>query len=239
MADDSCKMEEFNYPNAAAVSSQNAPGATLDRLSQSPLTRRNRIQAAGAALTKAGKALQRINLGKLIDDMEHGQELADHLEELNKENEDEEVCNEMVRQAVERCKQEIKDHLDRFLELHLFDESSPTYEQWIQDVHPENVAPGILLPEMGLEVDGRFYVEESDHLILWNERAPPDRRVKARGYHGQPELDLLDHQKDPQPTSYESTKYQSDMAFIGQIEDNNLHFAHELSQQNQIDLLDI
>ena len=172
--------------------------SALDRLTQSPKLRRIPIQAASAALAKAGKTLQRLNLAKLIDDMEHDQELADRLEIINKENKCEESCKNMVREAVERCRQEIESHLDEFLTNHQHDENHPRYEDWIQVLHPENVAPGMLLPEMGLDVDGRFYVEESDHLILWNQKAPADKKIKPLGRHGQADipLDLLDQERN-------------------------------------------
>ena len=36
-------------------------------------------------------------------------------------------------------------------------------------MHPENAHTGILLEGLSKTIDHRFYVEESDHRILWNE----------------------------------------------------------------------
>ena len=44
-----------------------------------------------------------------------------------------------------------------------------SYNEWIEDLHPENAHTGILLEGLSKTIDHRFYVEESDHRILWNE----------------------------------------------------------------------
>jgi hypothetical protein len=79
-----------------------------------------------------------------------------------------------------KCKAEIEDHLSSFLFLHPYG----SYEEWIQDLHPENVDRG--------KLDLRFYVADSDHRLLWNERVP-DRQVPARTYKLQPgEIEAVD-----------------------------------------------
>ena len=57
----------------------------------------------------------------------------------------------------------------------------PTYEQWIEAIHPENTHDGQLIAGLGKEIDERFYIEESDHRRLWNEHVGPSQQVPARG----------------------------------------------------------
>ena len=47
--------------------------------------------------------------------------------------------------------------------------SYPTYEDWIRDLHPENVHGNV--------VDHRFYVRESEHRIIWNEQMKMNGRM--------------------------------------------------------------
>lgn len=142
-----------------------------------------------ARLVQVGNTMQKLNLAKLIDDMEHDQELADQLEEINLDIHEEAERKDLVREAISACQAEIESHLEAFLEAH----PDATYENWIQDLHPDNVVEGKLLPDF-VEVDHRFYVEESDHRLLWNERAPLDRTVPPRTYQLNEEgnIDLLD-----------------------------------------------
>ncbi len=69
---------------------------------------------------------------------------------------DDEEVNEICKEAADACLRTIIDHLDEFIEefLHC------TYEEWISDLHPENAT--------GDQIDRRFYVEKSDHRLLWN-----------------------------------------------------------------------
>ena len=43
-----------------------------------------------------------------------------------------------------------------------------TYEEWINELHPENVHHGVEHGNARLDVDYRFYLPASDHLHLWN-----------------------------------------------------------------------
>ena len=54
---------------------------------------------------------------------------------------------------------EVSTHLESFLH----DNPTASYEEWISSLHPDNAeyADG--------SIDHRFYVEDSDHRILWNE----------------------------------------------------------------------
>lgn len=150
----------------------------------SPAARRQKNRQARrekfkAKLASIGKAVQKVNLAKLIDDMEHDQELADELENVNLDLQEEAERKAMVREATEACRAEIENHLDKFLA----DNPDATYEDWIQDLHPDNVTEGKIFQDMK-QVDLRFYVEDSDHRLLWNRKLcdSPDRQVQARTY---------------------------------------------------------
>ena len=74
--------------------------------------------------------------------------------------------------ANKACLVEMERHLRFFLED--YDRSPgppPEYEEWIRAVHPENALGG---------VDPRFYLEKSDHRLMWNKRCAPERRVEPR-----------------------------------------------------------
>mmetsp|Transcript_47187 Transcript_47187/g.115283 ORF Transcript_47187/g.115283 Transcript_47187/m.115283 type:complete len:417 (-) Transcript_47187:215-1465(-) len=122
-------------------------------------------QQAGKALKHFGSQLnQKFNLGKLIDQMESDQGLADSLEQLNDRMKDEVERQEVRREAEQLGLKVIQDHLDETLTKN----PECTYEEWIQDLHPENANMGRLLDDIQ-EIDARFYVFQSDHRRLWNE----------------------------------------------------------------------
>jgi hypothetical protein len=123
-----------------------------------------RKQQAGKALKSFGSQLQKINLGKLIDQMETDQSLADSLEQLNDRMKEECERQEIRREAEARTLEVILDHLEVFLQ----ERPNASYEDWIEDLHPENAYQGKLLPDIQ-EIDRRFYVFESDHRRVWNE----------------------------------------------------------------------
>lgn len=102
-------------------------------------------------LASAGKTIkQRLNILNLIDE----------LEQINAENIQESERREMVKCAVEACKKEMRDHLEHFLQT----QPGACYEDWIKDLHPENAQKG------GNDlIDHRFYAENSDHRLMWNE----------------------------------------------------------------------
>jgi hypothetical protein len=150
-------------------------------MSEHPLNENSRAESARArvkaGLASIGTALQKINLSKLIDDMEHDQELADKLEVINTETDEEVERKRIVQEALAKCKAEIEDHLSTFLFFH----PNASYEEWIEDLHPENINEGRILADLK-DVDLRFYVEDSDHRLLWNSRVDAARQVAARTY---------------------------------------------------------
>ena len=124
----------------------------------------NTKKQAGKVLNRLGNQLNKLNLGKLIDKMEQDQGLADSLEKLNERMKEEVERQEIRREAEELTIKVITDHLGEFLTEH----PQGTYEEWIQDLHPENANMGQLLSDIQ-QIDERFYVMESDHRRLWNE----------------------------------------------------------------------
>ena len=60
------------------------------------------------------------------------------------------------REAAAACFKCILDHLEEFITEY----REATYEQWIANLHPENMNAD--------KVDHRFYVECSDNLQIWN-----------------------------------------------------------------------
>ena len=114
---------------------------------------------------KLGGALQKINVVKWIDDLEQDQNLADQLDRVNADTADEQERKDICRQAMEACMNAIGDHLQEFLSEH----PQATYEEWICNLHPDNInnrMEGLTQTPM---IDHRFYVANSDHRVLWNE----------------------------------------------------------------------
>lgn len=121
----------------------------------------------GGVAMKIGDSLQKINLGKLIDDLEEKQAFADHLEHVNEEILQEQQRKELVREAEARCRATIIHHLHEFLVRFPL----ATYEEWISDLHPDNVTPTKQKQQQQDKednIDHRFYVVDSDHRIIWN-----------------------------------------------------------------------
>jgi hypothetical protein len=121
-------------------------------------------QQAGRVFKSFGNRLSKLNLGKFIDNMEQDQGLADSLEQFNSRMKEEAERQEIRRESQELTLKVIIDHLNNFL----LENSMGTYEEWIQDFHPENANQGQLLSDIQ-QIDERFYVMESDHRRLWNE----------------------------------------------------------------------
>jgi hypothetical protein len=121
-------------------------------------------QQAGRVFKSFGNRLSKLNLGKFIDNMEQDQGLAESLEHLNSRMKEEVERQEVRRESQELTLKVIVGHLNKFL----LENPMGTYEEWIQDLHPENANQGQLLSDIQ-QIDERFYVMESDHRRLWNE----------------------------------------------------------------------
>jgi hypothetical protein len=112
-----------------------------------------------AGLQVAGSLVAKLNIGSWINELEESQVLADDLEELNAEL-IEEADNKIIVASVKaECLDDIKSHLDSFVADH----AGSTYDEWIGDLHPDNVAADGT-------VDSRFFATHSDHRLLWNEK---------------------------------------------------------------------
>jgi hypothetical protein len=137
-----------------------------------------RRQQVRQGLQNFGSKIQKFNLGKLIDHMEQDQGLADQLESLNEHMQQERERRDICRTAEQACLDAMTEHLEDFLRQR----PDVTYEEWIEDFHPENAHDGKLLADLDKEIDLRFYVQESDHRILWNKyhENDPLRFVAAR-----------------------------------------------------------
>jgi len=80
-------------------------------------------------------------------------------DETVRREEDEELYR-ICREAAEACLRSIIEHLYDFVE-DCFNTNAHYYEDWIKELHPENVDGG--------KVDHRFYIKESEHRIIWND----------------------------------------------------------------------
>jgi len=69
----------------------------------------------------------------------------------------------MERETKEACKRIIEDHLKSYLKEY----PDSSYENWIQELHPENFGEKYAVEDNDNKVDQRFYFERSDHRIIW------------------------------------------------------------------------
>mmetsp|Transcript_2278 Transcript_2278/g.3286 ORF Transcript_2278/g.3286 Transcript_2278/m.3286 type:complete len:176 (+) Transcript_2278:97-624(+) len=134
------------------------------------LSKSKRRTTLGTRLMHLGSAINRINPAKWIDDLEKDQNLADELEEINYENSQEEERKAICREAQEACLQALREHLESFLDEY----PQGLYEDWVKEVHPDNVHHK--------KIDHRFYVEASDHRKLWNYRLEDSNGTVVRKY---------------------------------------------------------
>lgn len=127
-------------------------------------------------LQVAGSLVSKLNIGAWINELEASQTLADDLENLNTELQEESERKKLVASVKADCLEDMKTHLQEFLQ----EFADGTYIEWIQKLHPDNVDD-----ETG-EIDSRFYTAKSDHLLLWNEEMmrkeeSTDRIIHPRG----------------------------------------------------------
>jgi len=134
------------------------------------LSKEKRRKTTWTRLIQLGRGLSRMNPGKWIDDLEEDQQLADRLEEMNNENAQEEERKAICRKAQDACLQALVEHLNSFLEEY----PKALYEDWVKEVHPDNVHHH--------KIDHRFYVEASDHRKLWNDHLQDSTGTIIRKY---------------------------------------------------------
>lgn len=132
-----------------------------------------RKQQAGRLFKSVGSQISKINLGKMIDQFEQDEGLANSLEQLNYRMKEEVERQGVRREAEELTFKVITDHLNEFL----IENPLGTYEEWIQDLHPENARQGMFFNDIQ-QIDERFYVFESDHRRFWNEAVEKQQQQK-------------------------------------------------------------
>ena len=132
---------------------------------------RRTVQAAGSFVSQ-------LNVARWIDRLEQDQHLADDLESLNQETADLSESKKLVAEVRDMCLETIRRHLDDYLQEQAATCTThpPTYEDWIRLLHPDNV-----ITDSG-EIDARFFVPDSDHLQVWNEKHAhqADRQIPCK-----------------------------------------------------------
>ena len=192
------------WTNRFATAEQRRRRATYDAAQQSAQElmlqqqqqENNQKQRRGAAkrivqkgLRSARDMIQKVNIARWIDDLEHDQQVADDLDRINIEIMEEEERKKLVAHVHALCMNAIQEHLVSFRQEH----PQGTYEEWIAELHPDNVitttttttttstddtsshdvaknATNTAITATSrrqVEIDPRFYVADSDHLRLW------------------------------------------------------------------------
>ena len=121
----------------------------------------------GSAVGGASKTLR---VSRLVERLRaRNTEGTDRCSLNHDEGEEEELgAEELARlkhEAIETCLNATTEHLLKFVK----DRPSSKYDEWIEDLHPENAHEGTLLEGLGKTIDHRFFVEVSDHRRIWNE----------------------------------------------------------------------
>lgn len=146
------------------------------------MTKLKLFKSAGNVVLK--KINNTVNLAHLIDLLESQQSIADSLEAINKENEQEQYRKQLCREAAAACLNAMHDHIVTFLQNNRDD---PTYENWIRAFHPDNCD----FPDD--RIDHRFYVQDSDHRIIWNGYVSmmglEERRIEPRHLNPVPKIE--------------------------------------------------
>lgn len=148
---------------------------------QDQLTNSNRRSRGGQKAKRivqkgwqsAKNIISKVNIGRWIDDLEHDQQVADELDRINRDNIEEEQRKKLVAQVHSLCMDAIREHLISYKKE--FPKGS--YERWIAELHPDNVLTGSNKSSVSdetkkdatIQIDPRFYVADSDHLLLWHQ----------------------------------------------------------------------
>ena len=156
------EMEELNAQNerenskhsSSSIGSDETPraggGARARRVLQGLRKRRFRRR------TESGRSIE-----------EGSEQYSDSALDIDGEFETEEEKNKALdylkQEAYQACLDAIREHLTVFLQ----ETPDSSYEEWIEELHPENAKSTRNLIR-GKSIDHRFYVEDSDHRQLWN-----------------------------------------------------------------------
>jgi hypothetical protein len=156
--------------------------------------RRRRLRRLKSA---ASQLVQKINVGRWIEDLERDQELADKLEDANKEYRQEAARRELVATVKEECMNAVRVHLQNYLQsrCRYFEDQDQTSlistatSTMPATNHTSAVSTAADRHRVGIisyedwiaelhpdnyhpdtrTIDARFYVAHSDHRLLWNE----------------------------------------------------------------------
>jgi len=143
------------------------------------------ITKLGVTVKNIGQVLYNNSPAKWIDDLEHDQQLADKLEDINVELQEDHDRHMLRQEAAEATFQLIQQHLEEFLN----ENPNAMYEEWIEKLHPENVHSSPDITRIigtqdstpieqsctkSFHIDHRFYVEDSDHRRMWNDAIDSD-----------------------------------------------------------------
>ena len=209
-------------PANASVSNAQTEGSSYVRnrtLSEDRI--KNQIDQVEETITKGfGSAVNALSsVGSLALQPLREFQLAERLNAMNLDTEDEETQKEIdlynrrqeekrdleemmkiKQEAEESCLNATRDHLMQFI----VENPQGKYNEWIEQLHPENAHTGTLLE--GFEkvsrlwswyllqldsshilfktIDHRFFVEQSDHRRMWNEnlRTNLDASAEGRAY---------------------------------------------------------
>ena len=116
--------------------------------------------------------------------------------EFETEEEKNKALDYLKQEAYQACLDAIRDHLKIFLE----ETPDCTYEEWIEELHPENAKSTRNLIR-GKSIDHRFYVEDSDHRQLWNSNLGEGQRkyVHIRDYYSEESSSGRSYSSRPRP----------------------------------------
>lgn len=180
-----CEMEAINSENEAYAAAQ-AEAAEMIRRSSGAELSAGRLGGESPVMSKARRVLSKVSWGRAGSRSEEedvdasssaGSFGADGQFRSVTETEefalaDDETQRRMIAdESREACLNAIRDHL----ELFLMETPMVTYEEWIEELHPEN-AKSRRNVVRGKSIDHRFYVEDSDHRNLWNANLGDDGR---------------------------------------------------------------
>jgi hypothetical protein len=193
-------LDRLRQPSAVDYLGKSSSTAK-DRLQQGQEKMQPWLATGSERLRNLGGSLGSQTLQLMGNTPSHVRSLGEHTRQLmtgtfssstssssnNNKNNGLQSLNERMREEAERrnirlaseeaCLNAMRDHLIDFLKA----KPSGTYEQWIEDLHPENAHDPMLLTGMDKEIDLRFYVKESDHLQLWNSFIrDPIRQIQPR-----------------------------------------------------------
>lgn len=171
-------MESPHKSEHRSPTTQLLPTFAMSSYSSSPQPGSSTPEKLRRTVQAAGSFVSRLNIGKWIDNLEQNQKLADELEEVNDETADLSESKQLVAEVRDMCMETIRRHLDDYIRAATDggeQQPATTYDGWIQSLHPDNVT------SEG-HIDGRFYVNGSDHLRVWNEahRKVPSKQVVPR-----------------------------------------------------------